>query len=517
MRADLHAHDSREGVHKEGRCKMTEKNQERLVHGGFYIAVFSFLLIFFVQKYPLIIDNLDDWTYCTFLRPAIPMWNAWNPSRVLPEILMPACAQIAVWLMLLTGDYIGTIAWVNGVFLSLMITVYIALFMRLYSKRMNLHVSLPVFFAVLFFAMHFKKWSGPQGWNEYLFYTGAPTRCYFYLIPVLLNAQLVMLLETWENEDKGIHAEYRVRNGILIVLIYFAMFSNLFGSCILAVYAGYGLLCSGMQAVRRHLGLKEVVKSNCLYIGVILTWMVSAIFEIFGGRADSLKTDVPLYIRVKDTVQILLEKANEVDPAAFFLCFAILAAGLATQILTKEKQSEDKRYLESVIKHAVCGILVQTYLVLLCAVTYPYYVALMDVVIGVAFYVLLAVFDSLAYLIKKRKSMMLALPIIAVVMVFGVFMDIDCFAQNNELGVSARVCYETNQSFLRQILEADRAGMREMTLKVPQCDREDNWPYALVMGDRMAKTLRSHGMIECVEHITVEPVNEFYEIYGIEQ
>ena len=160
--------------------KQEKRAGERLIYGGFLLGVLAFLLVFFLHYRPLIVDNMDDWTYISFSRAAVPIWKYWNPSRVLPEILMTACAQAAVWFVMpFAGDYVWSISIVAGVFLSLMITLYIGLFARLLADRMHLGAPVTVLVSALFLVFHFKSWMSPWIASQHMFYTGCITTCFF--------------------------------------------------------------------------------------------------------------------------------------------------------------------------------------------------------------------------------------------------------------------------------------------------------------------------------------------------
>lgn len=496
----------------------TEKRAgERLVYGGFLLGVLVFLLVFFLHYRPLIVDNMDDWTYLAFTRAAVPIWKSWNPAKVLPEILMPACAQVAVWFVMpFTGDYVGSIALVTGVFLSLMITLYIALFARLVAERMRLGAPLTVLVSALFLVFHFRSWMSPWIPSQHLFYTGCITTCFNYTIPALLNIQLVLMMEIKRNQADAAEGGHVVPKGLLIVLLYLAVFSNLFSSCILAVYAGYRLLGCLAEAVHSKMTLKRFAQRSGWFLGVLAAWVVSAVFELSGSRARSLANEVPLLERIKTTIHLLLETVERMEDTVFGFSAALLAVGLIVLMVSRLRKPEDKAYGLAVLGHLFCAGVTLLYLILLSASTACEYITRMDVLICAVFHVLIAVFYSLSYIIGKWRNAALAVPLVTFIMAFDVLLGIDTFAQSNVLGTPAAVCLETNRTFMRQILEADQAGLTEMTLRVPRCGTADNWPYTFHMGGRMVTALKSHDMIDHIEVIHVEAIDDYDAEFGIE-
>lgn len=88
--------------------------------------LFLLLVLFFTKITPLVVFDSDDWLYVSYRRMPVPIWGHWNPSRVLPELLMPFVSSLgALVLYPLTGDYMGALTLVFAVTVSLVIVVYI--------------------------------------------------------------------------------------------------------------------------------------------------------------------------------------------------------------------------------------------------------------------------------------------------------------------------------------------------------------------------------------------------------
>lgn len=86
------------------------------------------LLCFFIKIHPLYIYDTDDWTYISYSRPAWPTVKQWNPTKILPEILMPLSAELGVrFIYPFTGDYIGSMAVTFGIVLVVFIMGYLVL------------------------------------------------------------------------------------------------------------------------------------------------------------------------------------------------------------------------------------------------------------------------------------------------------------------------------------------------------------------------------------------------------
>jgi hypothetical protein len=80
-----------------------------------------------------------------------------------------------------------------------------------------------------------------------------------------------------------------IKKGIAVLLVYFAIFSNLFSSVILTAYVGTMLLWELVTQCRTHsFKLTAYIKENGIRLIIVLAWLISQIFEMNGGRADSV-------------------------------------------------------------------------------------------------------------------------------------------------------------------------------------------------------------------------------------
>lgn len=496
---------------------MQEKRKAQLLLGAFALCVFAFLLIFFLGYYPLTVNNMDDWTYLSFRRPAIPHAEQWNPAKVLPEILMPACAQLAVWLVMpLTGDYILAMSIVFNVVLCLFITAYVLLFAQLLMRTMKLGAPMAALLSTLFLVFHFRSWMSPWIDSQHLFYSEGLTTVFNYTVPALLNIMLVLLMES-AGDGRFVSAEKPIAGGVRLVLIYLAIFSNLYSSIILAVYSGFCVLWGFVKKLHEKTGICAWLRSCLVHIGVLGAWFVSMLFELFGRRASSLGNNGTLIGKIKQTISVLLLEVERMEDTVFWLCVLMIAAGLVMLAFSRGKKEEDRTYALAMLRYVVCAGLTLVYLILLSAVVSPNYIARKDVLIGVMFFVFAAAFVSLAYVIGRWKSVAIAVPLVTFIIAFDVLIGIDSFAQSNSLQLPQKMCIKIGQSFVEKVLEADRAGMEEVSIDVPVGKALlANWPYTYNMGGRMVKALEDHGMINHIKNIIVLPDEHFFETFGDE-
>ena len=498
--------------------QLQEKREKRWPLIVFSLCVFAFLMVFFLGYHPLVVNNLDDWTYLSFSRPAVPQRDAWNPARILPEILMPACAQLAVWLVLpVTGDYLLSMSLVFNTALCLMITLYVALFVRLLMRLMKTGMPLAMLLSVLFVVFHFRSWMSPWIPSQHLFFSEGLTTTYYYTMPALLNLVLVMLMESARQGDSFVSPERPIAGGMIILLMYLAIFSNLYSSVILAVYCGVRMALSFVHTLMKRTPLRAWLKENLLGGGVLTAWFVSMGFELFGSRAGSMASKEPLLARIKETVSILLVEIERMEDTVFWLCVLMIAAGLAALLISRGKKDADRTYACMLLRSLLCAGLTLAYLILLSAVVSPAYIARKDVLLGVMFFVFAAAFCSLAYAAEKWRQLVFALPLVTFIMAFDVLIGINSFAASNALALPQQTCLEIGRSYVETVIEADRAGMTEATLIVPKGNQGlGNWPYTYNMGYRMLDALRNHGLVEHITDVYIVIDEHFFETFGVD-
>ena len=117
---------------------LEHSKQKTLKSVVFCMAVFCAMLVFFTVLHPVPIMDEDDVIYTVLIRKAIPIPGAWNPSRVMPEVLTSLCGNLAALCTALGfGRFIDCQVVVLGVIFSLFITAYIYTFFRLLRVRFD--------------------------------------------------------------------------------------------------------------------------------------------------------------------------------------------------------------------------------------------------------------------------------------------------------------------------------------------------------------------------------------------
>lgn len=488
--------------------------KKRLCERIWYLGIFAFLYLWFTQVHPLVVFDADDWTYLVSTRGAWPIWGAWNPAKVFPEVFLPFCSAVGYYLLMpLLGDFITVMTVTHGFVVSVFITAYIFCFSQLLKRAFSLPTESRIFASALFLIFHFLALRSAVSGNSYLFYCNDLNCYYNYLLPALLNASLVMCMVKNQRLETFLSKGNTGLRGFFFLALYMAVFSNLTDSVILAVYAGAGILVD-MVKQRKNLQLKRFLCSHSLFIVILAAWLVSAVFELSGGRAVE-GAAASFGHNLKDAAYCLLRVLRSCNPMFLGACAVLVILALVLLLTAKEKETEDQNFLTLLPGWTVCTAAMVVCMTVLCAVVRVDYILRSEYLFGIFFYCLMFVLFCFAYVIQKRPKALLAVPILLCVLLSETNTSDRTFLESNKENVDAKLCAQISRDLVDQVVTAAQDGQREMTLCMPVWEQEDNWPHTVKMMDRIAYSLYQYGMIP--SPITVTPVaspemNEKYNL-----
>ena len=161
---------------------------------------FAFAFLFFTLIHPIYLFDTDDWGNMALSRPLYPSLQTYNPSKVLPEVLIPLISLVSVKLLYpFTNDY--TFSSSTGLTLCYILFIFTYIFAIFKFIKYNLlsftnsdDINTPKlsvfasFFLILIVFFHFSSIQSDQ----YLFYEVNATCIYHYTIPTILNISLLL-------------------------------------------------------------------------------------------------------------------------------------------------------------------------------------------------------------------------------------------------------------------------------------------------------------------------------------
>jgi hypothetical protein len=471
-----------------------KKYKDNIELGIFGIGVFLFLAIFFVKLHPMVIFDTDDWLYIYANRRALPQWGNWNPTRIFPEVLMPFFSMVGASLFYPgVGSYIDALTLMHGLVVSIFILAYIVEFVLLIRERFHAGTERSIVIGCLFLLFHFLIFRKFYNENGHLFFSSNVTCYYYYLLPNVFNCILVMhfmrkdiVKDWWKPTDL-------IRKGITVLLVYFAIFSNLFSSVILTAYVGTMLLWELVTQCRTHsFKLTAYIRENGIRLIVVLAWLISQIFEMNGGRADTLGGG-SLLSGVVTTLKTLWQWSYKINYA--FAVFVLVVFVLYVIALVQNgKNKTQQNNLTDTWKLLLSMALTTIYLVLLCAKSAPSYIGRYDEILAIAFWGLLILGICMNYILERYKNLMMIVPLLIVILLCETNTSGNTFKDVNFAGLPYEVCVEIDEDIISQFVEADQSGATELVLYVPDFGSSDNWPIATYAGNRFSSALSKHGV-----------------------
>lgn len=483
---------------------------EQVFYVAFICGVFIYLFLFFSRIHPLMLHDGDDWGYASYSRGALPIWGYWNPSKVFPEIAMPICVNIAAYFVMPLGfDLSWSITYTMAAVVSIAITVYIVLMERYLRYQYGNSKAYCILLTMVFFICHFLVFRTKRDHNDHLFYCWN-VNCYFnYLIPSLISAGIVLLMESSTVFKRFADDAHLIFQGVLFLICYLAIFSNLYSSYILAVYLGMTLLAAAVNIGFHPSEIGRIAAQNAWRMVLMILWIVCAIFELNGGRATQISTTPGNLSMIKSVAREYLERISDVNMKFIWICMIPCIVSVIVCLHSGIRNQKEKTFIRGFILGIGGMCIASVYLVLVSSVTGNGYLSRPDVVFGAYFFFLIASFSAWNYLIEKIPRIIMIVPMIVLVMIFETDRRYDTFKEISVDGLSAQTCADINAAIIGQIVEADQAHMTYTDVYIPE------GPYWYI-GDAIARTLLKCGIIDQEVYTTLIVDPYFYERYGID-
>ena len=477
---------------------------------AFFLLAFSFLFVFFTQVHPLVIYDGDDWRYIAYTRQALPSWNEWNPSRVFAECFQPLMGYFAAYVLTpLIGDYLHAQTVAVALLLSLMVTAYLWLFYHVMLGTGGGRFR-ALSMTVLFLLFHFLILKTQRAGNPYLFGSSSVTCIYNYLMPMLLNASLVLLM-MWKGRlteiFRGCSA---VQAGFLSFWIYFAIFSGVFHSIIFVAFLGWYSLFDLQKSAG---GVRKWAAAHRAELVVLVLWLFSLVIEMQGGRARAIGQ--PFFqLPWMETLQSAAALWHQLNTgvAAFGIVIAILAA---VEICRKGQDEDERRTRTFLGLSALSMVVVFTYLFLVCTKSVPVYFERSDVAGCGLFYLLLLTCLAMNHFVRCHPSFLRAMPLLLFVVLIASLNPNRGFYPSTMGHVPEKTCDAISHDILAQLLAAEQAGEERVTLHVPVGNAETNWPHDRFLKDVLNNTLTRHGVLMYPLEIEIQPDPEMNRKYHL--
>ena len=509
------------------------------------VAVFCAMLVFFAVLHPVPIMDEDDVIYSVLVRKAVPLPGAWNPSRVMPEVLTSLCGNIAALCTALGfGRFIDCQVVVLGVILSLFITAYIYAFFCLLRIRFACGEFQAFCLSTLFLMLHFLIFRTGYSRNSFMFHTYDACCVFYYTISALLGCTLVMHFMTAPEEVPVFLGKHAARESVLLLAIYFELFSNLFGSVILAAYAGYRLINSAWQLrrattnkknenVRDHHGVEVKAsktpniiramkhafwKDNALWIGIFALWILAAALEATGGRASGARAEAEagtllLLEQITQSFSLFVNTLWRSNLFFKLLFFAVVTGVLILMLVKSEKR--DQNHLSTIVEVASWGLATGVIVLLLCSAVEPRYAGRPEVIFPIVFILFLLLILGMNLILQNFPLAVRLLPFLLVLVYSMINTRFLTFQDSNPLQIDGHVAVAVENEIYETIIEKAKEGKKEITVRVIHSSEDGNWPHNGNIGDPIAQLFLKYGIIDHEIRVHTKPSDEMNSDYGI--
>ena len=465
---------------------MTDKTLNRLLlFFGFIAFVF-----YYGQIHPLVPFDTDDWLNMSLVRPFYPSLNCWNPTKVFPEKLEPAVAAFAVRVIApIIGDYINALILANAIIVSFFITCYLYSVHKLLNNKFQLSPLNSFCIMFLFALMHFLLLKTKEIGNDYLWYAEDCNCYYHYIIPNLLCSCLVL----WLMRHEVLEWKNIFYSGLVILITYFALCSNLYSTVILIAYIGAKLLYDLIKSHNKDCNwLSIYIKRHTYGIIVLLLWLIVQLIEINGIRANAYGN---LNDPLAETIVPTLKSAFSVQYCTSFIVLAFLSI-LCAKIIDCKYRCHPIIYIgKCQIVILLATILSFSYLVLLSSKVKPENMQKGEVIFSYSFFLLLLLILCVGYLNSKVKVIKYFLPLFLLLVIFNIrnvrssFLGVQCL-----WGTTEYECITLDRYFIDQTRYAEALGLDSVIIFVPKFELKDNWPLAFDSSEAISVTLSRHSI-----------------------
>lgn len=472
-----------------------------------YVLFFSFLYLFFTRVCPIVPYEGDDWFFLGSMRQPIPYPGAFNPSKILPEVLEPLCGYFGAFVIYpITHDYVDSLSMACTGCISLFIVMLFYLFNRMLKKRYKFDNKKSLLYELLFiilFFVFFKK----ENQNSFYGFWSKSLNCYFnYLIPAIINGAVVLFMMGYENFQESFNKKSNFSKGFFIVIVYFTLFSSIQLNVILPTYVFACFLKEFIKLIKAKGKFKtklvNIIKSTWIYILILVGWLVSIGFDLAGRRGKMMANEHWLSL---DNLKLTANTLNFTYSLMFKPLLWVLCIGLVLLIIYSIKHRKEKLGIVKNLLYILLVLFLNVAYIILLYMNAGYgYAYRIDATWGILFYLILLIMAIIIMCNKYIKVTEVTVPIM-IVLFFVVSANLNYpFAQSI---FDAKAAKEIDNYIINQILEADKEGKSSTTVKVPKHadDSKTNWPHPYNMAQWLQNGLYAHRLTRNRFYIVFEP------------
>lgn len=474
----------------------TLKTKTGLINIVALVAVFVGILIFFLGAHPIVPWDGDDWgTIGNYNRHALPTWGTWNPSRILPEVIGPLLGYFSAYVVYpMYGDYVQSITISVALLLATSMSIFFYMLCKLFytlAKQQMVAICASLLVVILYFLI-FK--SNPDN-NHHMLWSFNLCTAIYYLIPNLFNSVLVcyFIIKIIENKNLQLTDNNLYKYGFFILILYFAGFSMMWASAMLALYLFleivFGFIGNGIKNYWNN-----TLQYNKVYLFFLIVFITYCVFEFFGGRSANLQSEHQ-GARLTNAFRHFFRLAKQVEPLTLTFGIAALAGALFVRFRTKETSV----VFRLAIRFIICAIGISLFYIIADTKAGPEFASRIESVYGSYFFIILAAVTCCVYVLTKYPKAFLVLPIIVVVLFNEATRSYKPYSGGVWTDTSASKKHAYMSAWITQIKKADKEGKTAVTIKYPN-------DLGIWFGV-LSEALYAHNITSKPIQITAEKVN----------
>ena len=466
------------------------KKKEKYSFISVQLSIVIFLVFFFTELCPLIVFDSDDWYYlCTFRLP-IPMWKIHNPTRVMPETLMPLAGWLAARIIYpICGNYVYAITAISAIIITFLIETMCICLYRLLVARLKLREKDALICEVMFLIFFFLIFRNKE--TSQCMFSAADLCCvYFYTMSGILNAIIVLILLRYTDMTEAFLSWGWWQKSFFAVILYFALFSNLFHSAIIAIFAGSQIIMYLFDLYKRKICIKQFVFKNVIYLLIVGIWGIVLTFEASGERAGEVgvKQTLELELSVRQFIAVI-----DAIPERFI--FLIVGIVLVLTYLI-HKRVYQKTEMGRIFATLLCNqILITIFLLLLNAKVR--YMSRIDASWGIWFWLIAITTIAIAYILREVPAATKVAPLVIPLLIIGAAYPGGKFSMSTREHTDYQTCSELDNYMIDSIVKADKDGQFEIEIRIPDhSDDLRSLTYNEELGNQISDCLYQYGIID---------------------
>lgn len=450
------------------------------------LALFIFLSIFFIRLTPLIVYNCDDWIHLGDIRIPIPIWGSWNPTKVFPETMMPLCGKIAGYIVYpITGDFVQAVTIVSAILLSSLIILMCICFYKLMRERFG-KTQKKALFLELFFILMFFLIFRTRSESSYMFCAEDLCCVFNYIMPGVLNAIVVLVMARYQNFSEGFKNFSIIRKCFFLLLLYFALLSNIFHSVITIAYCVsvllYKLIENGLE---KEKSLVKTMYGAGIELAIVISWMIILLFEKSGGRAGDFEAGLDLVRAFWQFKAILF---------ALSIPFVII---IVESIVHYVIAILDKKPIRPLLL-VLLGAMSITFVFLFLLNSKIGYMSRVDATWGIWFYLIFLCSVVTSEMFDRFNLGPCVTIVLLVVIILLCYYPDGKYMISSSRNRNYNLCYKTSTYYVDTIVNANSEGKEVVEIAIPEVEVNNgtNLTFYPGFGEAVSKTLFLNGVID---------------------